>query len=250
MNNLLQHFGSISKKLISEYNISKSSTHSGIKGSAREIFVRDFLAEHLPKKAIITSGQIFDSEMRTSCQQDLVLYHGDIPIIHLDGTNNLLFIEGVLAVIEVKSKLTKKEYYKSIDNYKKLWLLKKNFAATLIRSDALKILEKTSFYIFAYDGPDDKILAKWSKAYKDKLAVPQDWEHKYRPDCICVLDKYAFIAGDTILAKQIGNSPLLDKHSLFFFFFCLAATIPPFLTLDVSWLRYINDSFKLNAEKK
>lgn len=245
MDNLIQHFENITKVLTAKYEVSTATNHPGMQGAVRELFIKEFLESHLPSRAIIESGQIFDSQFRVSNQHDLVVYHGDAPKVYLGYGSNLLFIEGVLTVIEIKSVLTKKEYFKSLNAYKRLFELERN-ADALIHREASP--ERIPYYIFAYTGPKKtKTFARWGEEYQSKLKNNADWGLKYRPDCICILDKFCWFRAETPLGKQLNNTlpeiqNFIEKYPLFFFFLNLSATIPKYLSVDIKWPSYISES--------
>lgn len=91
-------------------------THSGEVGSARELFIREFLARFLPRSIVVGHGEIVDGDGQRSRQQDVVLYRGNFPIIHTLGEASLFLAEGVLATVEVKSKLDTREVERAAKN--------------------------------------------------------------------------------------------------------------------------------------
>jgi hypothetical protein len=82
--------------------------HSLSKGEAAEEAVREFLQRHLPSSVGITKGQIIDSRGRFSKQLDVIIFDASrTPILFTseeDG-HQLVPVEGVIAVVEVKTTL-------------------------------------------------------------------------------------------------------------------------------------------------
>lgn len=93
------------KILNSKYEATKVLNHNATAGAAREQILNDFLSEHLPELITVLSGQIFDSEDNYSKQQDIVLVLKSMPRLQFASDNDLIFHEGVVATIEVKTSL-------------------------------------------------------------------------------------------------------------------------------------------------
>lgn len=84
--------------------------HAGTKGSAAEEIVREFLETALPRSLGITVGQVIDHHGNLSGQSDVIIYDAlATPMIFssAQGGQQTVPIEGVVAVIEVKTKLRK-----------------------------------------------------------------------------------------------------------------------------------------------
>lgn len=83
--------------------------HNGLKGTLREIVVKDLLRPILPADVCIGTGQIVSSHGETSTQVDIVLYdRGILPPVIFDSETEtgLVPIESVAYAIEVKSTFT------------------------------------------------------------------------------------------------------------------------------------------------
>ena len=84
-------------------------------GNAREFFVRDFLATHIPPCLKIGTGHILignDAEKATG-QTDAIVYRDDALALPL-GASSLFFADDVVASIEVKSTLECKGFTRQI----------------------------------------------------------------------------------------------------------------------------------------
>lgn len=88
--------------------ITKFFSHNGIRGSIRELFVKQFLEPFLPPQIGIGTGEIINHEGGRSRQLDVVLYNKDrVPPVLVSGSDTGVFPwECVIAVIEVKSTVT------------------------------------------------------------------------------------------------------------------------------------------------
>ncbi len=79
--------------------------HRGLRGSAREEVVKDFLVNYLPSNLEIASGEIFGTRGSNPRESDvIVLDRFKVPLMFA-GNKRLVPVEGVYAVMEVKSNL-------------------------------------------------------------------------------------------------------------------------------------------------
>ena len=104
-------------------------THAGSKGTANEEAVARVLREHLPDSIGITSGQIIDTQGNSSKQIDIILYDASrTPIIYTsaDKTTQVLPIEGVIAAVEVKTRVTVSDVPSIIANMQSVKMLKRS----------------------------------------------------------------------------------------------------------------------------
>jgi len=89
-----------------------SLQHSGARGGAAEEIVRAFLREALPGSLGVAVGQVVDADGNFSGQSDVIVYDAQAtPMLFnsAEGGTQTVPIEGVVAVIEVKSVLQKKD---------------------------------------------------------------------------------------------------------------------------------------------
>jgi hypothetical protein len=94
------------KVLIAQFDASSALTHGSSLGSIREQAIRDFLESHLPSLVSVVSGQIFDSSDARSTQQDVILTLKSVPRLPFASGIDLVYADGVVATIEVKSSLS------------------------------------------------------------------------------------------------------------------------------------------------
>ncbi|EMY6776870.1 TPA: DUF6602 domain-containing protein [Vibrio alginolyticus] len=133
--------------LKSSFSVSSSiANHSAILGDARESFIRSILKSFLPSNLVIGSGQIIDSEQSLSKQIDIIIYRDDFPILRTLGTNDVYLVEGVLATIEVKSRLNKETLYEALDNCKSV----RDLRPTLIPES----LDELTKYVYGLEHGD------------------------------------------------------------------------------------------------
>ena len=85
-------------------------THQGVKGSVREVLIRELFRPLLPSDLGIGTGQIATSSGDLSPQQDVVIYDRRIlPPVLFEAVLGVFPVESVLATVEVKTTLTATE---------------------------------------------------------------------------------------------------------------------------------------------
>src|SRR5579862_202739 len=83
-------------------------THPGLKGRAREVFIKDLLTPFLSPNLGTCTGVVVDSHGGSSEQIDIIIYDKTlIPSLLFTGEDGVVPFESVLATIEVKSELTR-----------------------------------------------------------------------------------------------------------------------------------------------
>jgi hypothetical protein len=92
-------------------------------GQAREFLVRRVLKTILPPMAHIGTGKAIDYAGNTSKQIDIIVYDPRFPLMEVDG-GGLYYAEGVIATIEVKSTINKREELEgALENCKSVLVL-------------------------------------------------------------------------------------------------------------------------------
>jgi hypothetical protein len=95
--------------------------HNLTKGELRELFVNDLLSQFLASQYGIGSGIIINQAGLQSKQTDIVIYDKRLlPPFIFHHSLGVYPVESVLAVIEIKTNLTKSELLKTEDNFKYL----------------------------------------------------------------------------------------------------------------------------------
>lgn len=94
-------------------------THTGVKGTIREILIRDLFRPLLPSDVGIGTGQIATAMGELSPQQDVIIYNRRIlPPVLFEETTGIFPVESVLATVEVKTTLTSGELRAAYENAK------------------------------------------------------------------------------------------------------------------------------------
>jgi hypothetical protein len=143
----------VEKTLVAQSGIQSVAGHSLHKGTPREIFIREFLENHLPANLAIGTGEIIDSASIPGAprnQFDIVVYRRSFPKLHLGGGIDAFLIESVVATIEVKSTLTQAE----LESAAKAAYACKSLKANISRSFQSGFIPPAVLnYVVAYDGP-------------------------------------------------------------------------------------------------
>jgi hypothetical protein len=104
--NFLEYANAIEKMMGAWHEYSQETFKNSTNlGSAREHFVKEILANFLPKSVVVGSGEITDGKQRSG-QQDVIVYRAEFPVLSGFNSVNTYMIEGVIATIEVKSDLS------------------------------------------------------------------------------------------------------------------------------------------------
>lgn len=110
---LAAHLDNHERILLAFSEIAQQAGNTNLRGGPREWFVREFLREHLPTTVEIGQGEIIDRNSRPNPsrdaqrpQVDVVVYRSDLPRIPFGQGSAAFLVEGVLATMEIKSRLT------------------------------------------------------------------------------------------------------------------------------------------------
>jgi hypothetical protein len=159
---LVSHIASVENHLLAISQIPENAGHTLHKGTPREAFIREFLEQHLNEKVSIGSGEIIDSNSKPNQsrnQFDIVIFSRDYPKVDFGGGINAFLAESVVATIEVKSKLAKKDMRQAILAARYAKLLQRNIVTSFT---AGYIPPCVLSFVVAYDGPSKmKTVYKW-----------------------------------------------------------------------------------------
>ena len=204
----------IAKKLKIDFDgITKQIVHNGVKGSAREDLLKDYLKKLLPEKYTISSGIIIDNNQSQSKQQDFIIHDAfNCPSFFKTKSNTILPIESVYATIEIKSTLDYSTLEQSVKNVESVRMLCKLPNSNIICN------QYDNFYplgfVFAY-------YSNYSleQIQKKLFELNQSVDSKHQVSIICILDKGLIFnvqknnvkdvtlipSNDTLLARSDSN---------------------------------------------
>jgi hypothetical protein len=106
--NLVEHYRALSDSLASQYRLSSAYGHRGSKGQIREDVLMATLQGMAHDFVKLCKGEVCDSTGRRSAEFDIIISYLSSAIrLFGTATNQVIPIESVLAVLEVKSMLAK-----------------------------------------------------------------------------------------------------------------------------------------------
>lgn len=187
-------FQGISQRMILDFDFMSSQfKHASSIGTAREYVLKEFLRAHLPQKLTAGSGIVIDSTGNKSKQIDIIIYDTlNTPILHAAESIQIIPIECVYAVIEVKSKLDSVELNKSVENIQSIKKMSKSAFFMPENSQTINTVElygqKLNYFpviglVFAYSSIKAKLLKNKLVEFDDNQS-PQN-----NIDTICILNK-------------------------------------------------------------
>ncbi len=181
-----QLFNEAAKKLRAEFEFIRTNPHSGEKGAEAENVVRDFLNHHLPQRFRATSGIIIDTANSLSPQTDVIVYDALVsPVYRYSEEMLMLPLDTVAAVIEVKSRLNKKEIE---DGYKKIAACKRLKKTPVSGGDQQATgseLKTVATYAVIFGFSSDTSLATLAQHAEN---LNSQYEPSAWPDLIVLLD--------------------------------------------------------------
>lgn len=153
---LKEKIKSVEKQMVEALaEIRKTFNHSGNKGTSNENDFSDFVKQYLPRRMEIGNGEVIDSFGNRSGQADIVITSEDHPFTFSPNRPGLFFIEGILALGEIKTVLTSQELKNALSNsllYKKLKTTHgKGSIVSANPSDLKRYYEHPPFFLFCYE---------------------------------------------------------------------------------------------------
>ncbi|HDX0801987.1 hypothetical protein I5W21_11035 [Stenotrophomonas maltophilia] len=232
----LQYCRSALKSLVSQYEMSKVIGHSATAGTVRERLIHDFLESHIPEMTSAVSGVIIDSQGRRSRQQDIVLMLKSMPRLRFNSGHDLIFHEGVVATIEVKTSVTTSV----------LLGISENIAS-------VKCLEPTSFggtKLGVLDWPMHRILhcvvGYGGSSLHDISNALTSFPEAKKPDIYLDLTKGMLLRNEGIFSERtLGDDYLIfddPGEGLARFLSAMTVVTSSYSVRDVKWEQYLLDS--------
>jgi len=156
---LYTHLANIEEHLLTLKKVGDTSGHTIHKGTPREIFIKEFLIDHLSERVSIGSGEIINKDSKPGDkrnQHDIIIYKSDFPKINFGGGICGYLAESVIATIEVKTELREKDIENS------LLSAKNTKGMELTKSSSIILGSHGNWFplsplniIVAYDGPEN-----------------------------------------------------------------------------------------------
>jgi hypothetical protein len=158
--------------------------HNPTIGILTEEIIREFLSDHLPNYVSVEQGFIINAENKVSKQCDILIYDS-LNYSPLYRIKDIVVIPeaSVLAVIEVKTTITKQIFHNVIDYFKEI--------------SKITTAEK---YLFIYNSKEIHTIDSYFKNYRH-VGDYQDFDHdtfQYLPDCITGLSSSYHLGKDLL----------------------------------------------------
>ncbi len=230
-----------------------AATHSGLKGTAAEEVLAEFLRERLPASLGVTAGQVVDRDGNLSKQVDVVIYDATrTPMLFTSpaGTWNVIPAEGVLAVIEVKMHLTATDIPSVLANCAAVLGLRRDAfigpAATKFNAHGRNYSElPICYYLFAFES--DSMYAQKFNELQDGLDLAK------RITSACYLDRglsmYFQLDGSSPVFTELAASPgvmvdIATDAALLAWFASLSTVVFQAELRAISLIDYAGDALK------
>jgi len=204
--NLANLFSTVEATMVARFNEASAVQHKGDRGGSREEILRQFLAEHLPRRFGVTKGEVMTRDGSQSHSADIIIYDADNGPVLYSGETKILPVEAVYGIIEVKSRLSKAEF---VDASKKVASFK-NMAPrdlSVIETREYVTLHRPSRpfgMVFAYDLLDNSL-----------SSLLANWEERNREvHDVNFFENLVVVLGAGLLAFEMVDMSAGEKHVL------------------------------------
>jgi hypothetical protein len=215
-------------------NIKNSNPHFAERGAEAEIILSKFLNQHLPKRFAAGSGLIVDQRNNVSSQTDVIIYDAENSPIYRKGERVLILPnDNVSAVIEVKSKLTKRELEDAAQKIVSVKALEKSPITDVDQPVTFSplITTRTLGVVFAYESATS--LQSLAENLRD---INRDIPSEQWIDSVVVLDQGTIgYAIQFPMSQEVPGwfgGPASDKFGIFPFYVLLVKEDSGELTLN------------------
>ena len=204
---LEREFLYIKAEMLSAYEKSKDVKHPRDVGSAREEILRSFLTEsgYLPKRYAVSerSARVASTTGHVTGEMDIVLYDplNSVRLMDREEVYEVYPVESVYGVVQVKSRLNRREIGEGLENIATFKALNKK-AET---GAGWKILDSTKSQrgfgvLFAYDTD-----LKWVDVVRETESVTKALPQHQWCNAVFILSKGLILLGDKAAVKFTNN---------------------------------------------
>ena len=245
LSEVMRHTSEMMQSKLAE--IREAFNHPGNKGDGAEETLRSFLKDYLPQGLGIGKGEIIDHKGRHSKQCDVVIFNPLRAPTFSKSEDHIIFpAESVVAVIEVKTKLTASDIPNIVEAMKSVKELDRSGLVSPWKN-ARGITVKHNWYGNQYDIPpimyfvfsfESRSLQKiWERLALEQIGLPID----NRIDSVYCLDQGSllwFESGNrnasALPTPSLYWSLVPTKHSLLMFYILTFE----FMTQSVDFIRF------------
>src|SRR6266571_739523 len=174
-------------------------THSGIRGEVREGGVRKFLADQLPQSLNVVTGQAVDYFGTVSRQLDIMVYDATLNAPFQGERIKLLPAEALLAIVEVKSKLSSQEWRRiaqSAAKYLELRPYRRQFATRRGGQSSVPDELPRCFYSVVAFSSDLSASPEWPQRESARMTEAFGSEECLGLDRVLILDRGVINPGE------------------------------------------------------
>lgn len=165
----------IEQQFMAAYEVTTTIKHKGEKGRQREHGLATLLREHLPGAYGVATGELVShTDDENSPQCDIIIYdHLNYPVLGKTGAVQLVPIEAVYSVIEVKTKLDAKELGDAEKKFSAIQKMPRCAPRSKLKKGRTR---EPQFVIFSYKlgMKTETIVNRMATANPDYLAVSLD----------------------------------------------------------------------------
>lgn len=222
-------FDNLEKSLRSDMAI--RIEHNLEDGKYREYLVTKILSKIIPSKYSITNGFIIDSDNKISQEMDIIIYDKSYVPPFFDETYTVVPIEAVIAIIQVKTTLTRDTINDAINNLVSIDNLNTKIGGKFISAFDGKIRKEERYIspykiVVAYKTDIDKNycfdeeLKKVDMVYVVGQNIKEDdgkliIKHRKEPEAIVNLNKDELIASQSEYNVSVINDSRLCNFALY-----------------------------------
>lgn len=242
-----RHYAGLTSQMLAEIeSISEQMHHQGEKGRNNELVLAEFLKQHLPSRYTVSSGKVVAAGGRESGQVDIIIHDRMYtPAFVLARAWSLVPVESVLAVISVKTTLTKPELKDALASIQSVRDLPRKAAITVRGNLMARIPEEDVLrpraYVFAFR-------SKWKgpegvrRAFVDVIADVND---NLRPNGLCIMSQACLIRR----AYTLDTIPFFE-HPLMHFFVALVRAMDSRPTYMVDQSKYFDEDYGIDTVRR
>jgi hypothetical protein len=205
------------RSILAHAKAEQGISHPGMRGTAIETLIIEFINQYLPQRFGATSGLVIGADGSVSSQTDVIIYEKE-QTSRIPTTSAVIPAEAVVGTIEVKTKLRSADIHKAIKDCARLKSLPQgapNLCKLHPETKSLKSHSITMPWL-----KQSTILSLWSDISLDRMA--QYWHQHYTDvrfgyqiDSILCLDRgHICLAcshpGDNIPKNAMSNVPCVS----------------------------------------
>lgn len=171
------------------------ASHRPSAGANREDLLKDFLEDHLPNKFGVDTGLIAATNGQFSKQADLIITDDQWNwSFYSSGPNKIYLVEGVYALIEVKTNLTRPEMEDAISKCRRFKTLPRKWSEV-----GTNRLHDSLFVVWSYDSPNASTVKENLVELLENVPIPE------QPDFFIVPGQYVISCGSYRELSGLGQ---------------------------------------------